>query len=299
MSMQESRQVREGHFALYRVFGTHVVEQIHHLGIDHIQRFGRHGRSLRHEILEIRKKRPHMGRHLSRRERLAHQRGIRDDRLDTRLRHEIIHQRIDRVFVLRVIDQHERIRRREDFLYLRLRFGREEDRRLAAEIPRTEEENHRSYSHRQFMPGDEKRQFIGRRHIGFLRCLIDRPSEKKHECRHRREGTDQRADHSFGQYHTHIGTYFQTHEAEHQQSYHRRQSRREDGRCCFLDSPVSRQDGCSPIGMFVLLLPVTVQQNDTIIKREHSLENRTDKIGSNRDRRQKCVRTHIEQYSQA
>ena len=59
-----------------------------------------------------------MGAHLRRGEGLAHQRRIRDHRLDTGLRHQAVHQAEDRVLVPGIIDQHEGVRTREYLLYL-------------------------------------------------------------------------------------------------------------------------------------------------------------------------------------
>ena len=50
--------------------------------------------------------------------------------------------------------------------------------------------------------------------------------------------------------------------------------------------------------MFILLLAISIQQHDAIIQREHRLQDRSNKIGSDRYRRQKRIRTHIEHDSQ-
>ena len=119
-----------------------------------------------------------MRRHLARCERLGHQRRITDHELDTRLCYQAVHQPIDAVLVLRVINEHEGVRTREHFLYLRLCLGREEDRRLLREVPRQTEQDNSACCHRQFMPGDEARHRIGRRYISFLRGLVDRTAEE-------------------------------------------------------------------------------------------------------------------------
>ena len=51
--------------------------------------------------------------------------------------------------------------------------------------------------------------------------------------------------------------------------------------------------------MFILLLTVAVEKDDTIIQREHRLQDRTDKIGGDRNGRQEGVGTHIEHNSQS
>ena len=51
--------------------------------------------------------------------------------------------------------------------------------------------------------------------------------------------------------------------------------------------------------MFVLLLAIAIEQDNTIIEREDSLEHRTNKIGSNRNRWKQGISTHIEHNSHA
>ena len=119
-----------------------------------------------------------MRRHLLRRQRLGHQRGIRDHGLDARLIHQVIHQAIYRIFILRVIHEYEGIRGWEHFLDLRLRRGREEDRGLTGKIPGTEEQDDSPYRHRQLMTRDETRHRIRRRDVRFLSRKIDRLTEE-------------------------------------------------------------------------------------------------------------------------
>ena len=92
--MEETRHIGESQLHLHRVFGTHEIEQLHHLRVDHIQCFIRYGRSFGHEVLEIRQQRVHMVRHLCRRQGLRHQRRIGDDGLDAGLVHQVIHQSV-------------------------------------------------------------------------------------------------------------------------------------------------------------------------------------------------------------
>ena len=152
MRMQEARDDGESVFRFRRVFGAHVIDDLHHLRRQHVECLGRNGGAFRHHVLEVDHQTPHVVGHLLRRERLTHQRRVRDHRLNTRLRHEVIDEAIDRVFILGVIHEHKGIRRRENFLYLRLGFRREEDSRAAGKEPRDEEKQDTSDGHRQFMP---------------------------------------------------------------------------------------------------------------------------------------------------
>ena len=86
--------------------------------------------------------------HFCRRQGLGHQRRIRNHQVNTRLRQQTVHQTVHRVFVLGVIDQHKRIRTRENLFDLRLGFRGKEDRRLTTQIPGSEEEDHRAHRHR-------------------------------------------------------------------------------------------------------------------------------------------------------
>ena len=296
--MQEPRDLGESILRLRRVFLAHVIDDLHHLRRQHVECLRRNCGTFRHHVLEVQQQAAHMVGHLLRREWLAHQRRITDHRLNTGLRHEAVHQTVHRVFILRVIHQHKGVRRREDLLYLRFRLGGEENRRAAGKEPTDEEQQYRSYRHRQFMPRDEHRHTVRRRDVGFLGRRIDDTTEEQHQRRHCREGTYERTDHTLGQHDTHVGTDFQTHEAEHQQSYDGCESRREDRRRRFTDSPVGCDDSRAAVGVLILLLTVAVQQHDTVIEREHRLQDRTDEVRRDRYGRQQRVRTHIQHDSQ-
>ena len=139
MSMQESSQVRERHAGIHIRFRPHIIEEADHLRIDGIQCLRWNGCSLRHIILEINQQRADMCTHLDRCERSGHEGRITDDRLDAGLGDQAVHQAVDRVLILRIIYKHKGVRRREEFLDLRLLLSREEDGRLAAEDPRRNE----------------------------------------------------------------------------------------------------------------------------------------------------------------
>ena len=145
------------------------------------------------------------------------------------------------------------------------------------------------------MPRDEPCQTVRRRHIGFLRGLVDGLTEKHHQRRHRREGADERTNHAFSQHHAHVRTDLQPHETQHQQTDYGRQRRRENRRCGFLDSPVRRQYCGLTVGMFVLLLAIAVQQYNTVVQRQHGLQDRTDEVRRDRDGRQQGIRAHVQQ----
>ena len=70
---------------------------------------------------------------------MAEQCRIREYHLHIAILYERVHEWHECSFVLRIINEYDRVWCWEDPLNLRLRFGREEDSCLAGEIPRTKE----------------------------------------------------------------------------------------------------------------------------------------------------------------
>ena len=218
MGMQETSQIRESHGCLQTMVGPHKIEHI-----DHRTHFGhcrwlqerrclRCGRS-RHLAGHERDERLDMLDRLFGRTRMAEQCRIREYHLHIAILYERVHEWHERAFVLRIINEYDRVWCWEDPLNLRLRFGREEDSCLAGEIPRTKEKQYCSEGHGYLMRCDETRQS---RCIGDKDTLlgsIDHTAEKEHEGWHDGECANKRAHDTFGQDNAHICTYLQAHEA--------------------------------------------------------------------------------------